>query len=110
MQQIMSANRSFNQYNNKSMIHVNKIYKSFISKSLKKDFINEFKNTKSYYFKKNYNNLKKIARSYKSMFFFFSYTDKLFRQMPMYPIKFFSRKSMKTQIRFYRLYFVFRPY
>jgi hypothetical protein len=110
MQKFLIAGNFFNKYNKLGMIYFNRVFKLYQSHLLKDSFGKVLNNTQSYYFKKDFAKLKKIVRSYKSMFFFFSYIDKLFRHIPMYPFKFFNRKSMKYQVKIYCLYFVFRPY
>jgi len=48
--------------------------------------------------------------SYKKLYMFFSFFDKLFRIIPTYPVRLFNKISFKIIFRFIRMYFILKPY
>ena len=59
---------------------------------------------------KTFFKLQRITNSYKKLYIFFSFLDKFFKLMPNYPTKLFNKKTYKILFRFFRMYFVFKPY
>jgi len=51
-----------------------------------------------------------VLKSYKIFYFFFSYIDKILKYIPTYPVGLFNRLTYKMCYRFFRMYFVFKPY
>jgi len=51
-----------------------------------------------------------VLKSYKIFYFFFSYIDKILKYIPIYPVGLFNRLTYKMCYRFFRMYFVFKPY
>jgi hypothetical protein len=59
---------------------------------------------------KNFYRLQRIINSYKRLYIFFSFLDKFFRLIPTYPTNMFNKMAYKILFRFFRMYFVFKPY
>lgn len=51
-----------------------------------------------------------VLKSYRIFYFFFSYIDKIFKYIPLYPVGLFNRLTYKMCYRFFRMYFIFKPY
>jgi hypothetical protein len=51
-----------------------------------------------------------VLKSYKTLYFFFSYIDKILKVIPRYPVGIYNKVTYKAVYRFFRMYFVFKPY
>jgi hypothetical protein len=51
-----------------------------------------------------------VLKSHKILYFFFSYVDKILKVIPTYPVGLFNRLTYKAVYRFFRMYFIFKPY
>lgn len=91
-----------NKYNKMGIPILNLLYKTYIRPRIQR----AFKSKKPERVEIGQN----IVRSYKTLYFFFAYIDKILRLVPSYPVGIFNRLTYKACYRFFRMYFVFKPY
>lgn len=89
-------------YNKMGVKMLNLLYKLFILPKIKKVFC-----SKDFNLIYTANN---VVKSYKKLYFFFSYIDRIFKIIPSYPVGLYNRWTHKTIYKFFRMYFVFKPY
>jgi len=51
-----------------------------------------------------------VLKSHRIFYFFFSYINKILKYIPIYPVGLFNRLTYKMCYRFFRMYFIFKPY
>jgi len=51
-----------------------------------------------------------VLKSHKILYFFFSYIDRILKIIPTYPVGLFNRLTYKATYKFFRMYFIFKPY
>ena len=93
---------SIGTYNKMGMTILNSLYKSYIMPRIKLSY--RKLDLGSIYLSRN------VSKSYKMFYFFFSYIDKILKYIPTYPVGLFNRLTYKMIYRFFRMYFVFKPY
>jgi hypothetical protein len=81
---------------------LNLLYKSFIMPKLRKAFRSpDFDLVDS---------ANTVFKSHKILYFFFSYIDRILKIIPTYPVGLFNKLTYKACYKFFRMYFVFKPY
>lgn len=90
-------------YNKLGFPILNQIFKRVISPALKK-----IKRKKKNHLL--FESANKIVKSYKLLYFFFSFVDKIFKFSPVYPRVPFNRFVIKFIFRFFFIWFVYKPF
>jgi len=89
-------------YNKMGMTLLNMLFKRYIMPKVKRSFKSrDFSLVHTGY---------KVLNSHKIFYFFFAYIDMILKYVPTYPVGLFNRLTYKICYRFFRMYFVFKPY
>lgn len=92
------------------MKRLNMVFKRYVVRNLKANFKLKGRKVLRGYNEKNFERANHILQSYRKLFMFFSFFDKFARFIPSYPSGAFSKLTLKNLFKFFRIYFVFRPY
>jgi len=102
-----------NRYHNYvylGMKRLNIVFKRYILRNLKFNLRLKGRKVLRRYNEKNFERANHVLQSYRKLFMFFSFFDKFARIIPTYPSGIFNKLSLKILFKFFRIYFVFRPY
>jgi hypothetical protein len=92
------------------MKRLNIVFKRYILRNLKFNLRLKGRKVLRRYNEKNFERANHVLQSYRKLFMFFSFFDKFARIIPTYPSGIFNKLSLKILFKFFRIYFVFRPY
>jgi len=92
------------------MKRLNMVFKRYILRNLKFNLRLKGRKVLRRYNEKNFERANHVLQSYRKLFMFFSFFDKFARIIPTYPSGIFNKLSLKILFKFFRMYFVFRPY
>jgi hypothetical protein len=92
------------------MKRLNMVFKRYVTRNLRANLRLKGRKVLRGYNEKNFERANHILQSYRKLFMFFSFFDKFARIIPTYPSGIFSKVTLKILFKFFRIYFVFRPY
>jgi hypothetical protein len=92
------------------MKRLNVIFKRYVMRNLKFNLRLKKSRVLRGYNEKNFERANHVLYSYRKLFMFFSFFDKFARIIPSYPTDVFNKIALKNLFKFFRMYFVFKPY
>jgi hypothetical protein len=92
------------------MKRLNVIFKRYVLRNLKFNLRLKKSRVLRGYNEKNFERANHVLYSYRKLFMFFSFFDKFARIIPSYPTDVFNKIALKNLFKFFRMYFVFKPY
>lgn len=92
------------------MKRLNMVFKRYILRNLKFNLRLKKKRVLRGYNEKNFERAHHVLYSYRKLFMFFSFFDKFARIIPSYPSAIFNKIALRNLFKFFRMYFVFKPY
>lgn len=93
---------SENSYNKMGMTILNSLFKIYMLPRIKRTY--EKRDLERIYLSR------KVLKSHKMFYFFFSYIEKILKYNPTYPVALFNRLTYKMIYRTFCLFFIFKPY